>query len=165
MVKTKAVIPGSFDPITNGHIDIIERSSDRFDELHVCVLRNMKKSGTFTVEERIAMIKESVAHLPNVHVHSFGGLLVDFCDKIGATTIIRGLRAVSDFEYELRLTSMNKKLNSRVETLYMMSSTEYSFISSSVVKEVAQYDADISEFVPKHVEKALLAKFNQSNNE
>lgn len=165
MVKTKAVIPGSFDPITNGHIDIIERSSDRFDELHVCVLRNMKKSGTFSVEERIAMIKESVAHLPNVHVHSFGGLLVDFCDKIGATTIIRGLRAVSDFEYELRLTSMNKKLNSRVETLYMMSSTEYSFISSSVVKEVAQYDADISEFVPKHVEKALLAKFNQSNNE
>ncbi|MCS4486749.1 pantetheine-phosphate adenylyltransferase [Staphylococcus americanisciuri] len=164
MVNTKAVIPGSFDPITNGHIDIIERSSDRFDELHVCVLRNMKKSGTFTVDERIAMIRDSVAHLPNVHVHSFGGLLVDFCDKIGATTIIRGLRAVSDFEYELRLTSMNKKLNHRVETLYMMSSTEYSFLSSSVVKEVAQYDADISEFVPKHVETALLAKFQQSKD-
>ncbi|UXR78990.1 MULTISPECIES: pantetheine-phosphate adenylyltransferase [unclassified Staphylococcus] len=162
MVNTKAVIPGSFDPITYGHIDIIERSSDRFDELHVCVLRNMKKSGTFSVEERIQMIKDSVSHLPNVHVHSFSGLLVDFCDKIGATTIIRGLRAVSDFEYELRLTSMNKKLNSRVETLYMMSSTEYSFISSSVVKEVAQYDANISEFVPKNVEKALLAKFQQS---
>ncbi|AVQ32751.1 pantetheine-phosphate adenylyltransferase [Staphylococcus muscae] len=162
MVNTKAVIPGSFDPITYGHIDIIERSSDRFDELHVCVLRNMKKSGTFSVEERIQMIQDSVSHLPNVHVHSFSGLLVDFCDKIGATTIIRGLRAVSDFEYELRLTSMNKKLNSRVETLYMMSSTEYSFISSSVVKEVAQYDANISEFVPKNVEKALLAKFQQS---
>lgn len=161
MVKTKAVIPGSFDPITYGHIDIIERSSDRFDELHVCILRNMKKSGTFSVEERIKMIEDSVAHLPNVKVHSFSGLLVDFCDKIGANTIIRGLRAVSDFEYELRLTSMNKKLNSRVETLYMMSSTEYSFISSSVVKEVAQYHADISEFVPEHVEKALLAKFQQ----
>ncbi|QLK85765.1 pantetheine-phosphate adenylyltransferase [Staphylococcus sp. 17KM0847] len=161
MVNTKAVIPGSFDPITNGHIDIIERSSDRFDELHVCVLRNMKKSGTFSVEERIDLIKDSVAHLPNVHVHSFGGLLVDFCDKIGATTIIRGLRAVSDFEYELRLTSMNKKLNNKVETLYMMTSTEYSFLSSSVVKEVAQYDANISEFVPQHVEKALVAKYKK----
>ena len=164
MVNTKAVIPGSFDPITNGHIDIIERSSDRFDELHVCVLRNTKKTGTFTVNERIEMIKASVAHLPNVHVHSFNGLLVDFCDKIGATTIIRGLRAVSDFEYELRLTSMNKKLNSRVETLYMMSSPENSFLSSSIVKEVAQYDANISEFVPKHVETALLEKFNQSTD-
>ena len=109
MTKTKAVIPGSFDPITYGHLDIIERSSDRFDELH--------------------------------------------------KTIIRGLRAVSDFEYELRLTSMNKKLNSNVETMYMMTSTNYSFISSSVVKEVAQYKADISDFVPRHVERALKEKF------
>ncbi|ANQ88623.1 TPA: pantetheine-phosphate adenylyltransferase [Staphylococcus pseudintermedius] len=159
MVNTKAVIPGSFDPITKGHIDIVERSADRFDELHVCVLRNSSKKGTFTVEERLELIEKSVAHLPNVYVHSFSGLLVDFCDEIGATTIIRGLRAVSDFEYELRITSMNKKLNDKVETLYMMSSTNYSFISSSMVKEVAQYDADISEFVPKHVEEALLKKF------
>ncbi|MBI5974497.1 pantetheine-phosphate adenylyltransferase [Staphylococcus canis] len=164
MVNTKAVIPGSFDPITNGHIDIIERSADRFDELLVCVLRNSNKKGTFTPEERIKLIKDSVAHLPNVSVHSFGGLLVDFCDKMGATTIIRGLRAVSDFEYELRLTSMNKKLNEKVETLYMMTSTDYSFISSSVVKEVAQYDADISEFVPPNVEKALLQKFKHLNS-
>ncbi|KFE41901.1 pantetheine-phosphate adenylyltransferase [Staphylococcus agnetis] len=159
MANTKAVIPGSFDPITYGHIDIIERSAERFEELHICVLRNSNKKGTFTSEERIALIEASVSHLDNVYVHSYGGLLVAFCDAIGATTIIRGLRAVSDFEYELRLTSMNRKLNPKVETLYMMTSTDYSFISSSVVKEVAQYDANISEFVPKPVEEALIKKF------
>ena len=121
MEHTIAVIPGSFDPITYGHLDIIERSTDRFDEIHVCVLKNSKKEGTFSLEERI--------------------------------------RAVSDFEYELRLTSMNKKLNNEIETLYMMSSTNYSFISSSIVKEVAAYRADISEFVPPYVEKALKKKF------
>ncbi|PTG92593.1 pantetheine-phosphate adenylyltransferase [Staphylococcus chromogenes] len=163
MANTKAVIPGSFDPITYGHIDIIERSAERFEELHICVLRNSSKKGTFTTDERIALIEASVEHLDNVYVHSYGGLLVDFCEKIGATTIIRGLRAVSDFEYELRLTSMNRKLNPNVETLYMMTSTDYSFISSSVVKEVAQYDADISEFVPKPVEEALLKKFKIEN--
>ena len=102
MSRTKAVIPGSFDPITYGHIDIIDRSADRFDELHICVLRNSSKAGTFTVEERIDLIEASVKHLDNVTVHHFDGLLVDFCDQIGAQTIIRGLRAVSDFEYELR---------------------------------------------------------------
>ncbi|MCD8914512.1 pantetheine-phosphate adenylyltransferase [Staphylococcus simulans] len=161
MAETKAVIPGSFDPITYGHVDIIERVAQRFDEIHICVLKNSNKSGTFTVEERIALIEASVANIPNVQVHQFNGLLVDFCDQIGAKTIIRGLRAVSDFEYELRLTSMNKKLNSDVETLYMMTSTNYSFISSSVVKEVAQYKADISEFVPPPVERALREKFGK----
>ena len=139
MTESKAVIPGSFDPITYGHVDIIERVAQRFDEIHICVLKNSNKEGTFTVEERMALIEASVADIPNVEVHQFNGLLVDFCDEVGAKTIIRGLRAVSDFEYELRLTSMNKKLNSDVETLYMMTSTNYSFISSSVVKEVAQY--------------------------
>lgn len=161
MGHTKAVIPGSFDPITYGHLDIIERSSGRFDEIHICVLKNSNKEGAFTVEERKDLIKESVKHLPNVQVHHFNGLLVDFCDEIGAQTIIRGLRAVSDFEYELRLTSMNKKLNSNVETMYMMTSTNYSFISSSVVKEVAQYKANISDFVPPNVEKALKEKYNK----
>ncbi|WP_251516177.1 MULTISPECIES: pantetheine-phosphate adenylyltransferase [Staphylococcus] len=160
MSTTKAVIPGSFDPITYGHIDIIDRSANRFDELHVCVLRNSSKSGTFSVEERIELIEESVKHLDNVTVHHFNGLLVDFCNEIGAETIIRGLRAVSDFEYELRLTSMNKKLNHDVETMYMMTSTNYSFISSSIVKEVAAYKADVSNFVPPHVAKALDKKFN-----
>lgn len=161
MTITKAVIPGSFDPITYGHIDIIERSADRFDEIHICVLKNSSKSGTFSVDERIELIKESVKHLTNVVVHEFSGLLVDFCDEIGAKTIIRGLRAVSDFEYELRLTSMNKKLNSDVETFYMMTSTNYSFISSSVVKEVAAYKANVSDFVPEHVAKALNEKFKK----
>ncbi|MQH99115.1 pantetheine-phosphate adenylyltransferase, partial [Escherichia coli] len=110
---------------------------------------------TFSLEERMDLIEQSVKRLPNVKVHQFGGLLVDYCVQVGAKTIIRGLRAVSDFEYELRLTSMNKKLNNEIETLYMMSSTNYSFISSSIVKEVAAYRADISEFVPPYVEKAL----------
>lgn len=161
MTTTKAVIPGSFDPITFGHLDIIERSTDRFDEIHICVLKNSSKAGTFSVDERMALIEESVKGLDNVTVHTFSGLLVDFCDEIGAQTIIRGLRAVSDFEYELRLTSMNKKLNSDVETLYMMTSTNYSFISSSVVKEVAAYKADVSDFVPEHVAKALNEKFKK----
>lgn len=160
MSKTRAVIPGSFDPITYGHLDIIERSADRFDEIHVCVLKNSSKGGTFDSEERITLIEESVKHLPNIQVHHFNGLLVDFCDQVGAKTIIRGLRAVSDFEYELRLTSMNKKLNSNIETMYMMTSANYSFISSSIVKEVAAYQADISPFVPPHVERALKKKFN-----
>ena len=106
------------------------------------------------------LIRGSVEHLSNVKVHHFNGLLVDFCNQVGAKTIIRGLRAVSDFEYELRLTSMNKKLNSNVETMYMMTSANYSFISSSIVKEVAAYKADISAFVPPNVEKALKEKFN-----
>ncbi|ASE35828.1 MULTISPECIES: pantetheine-phosphate adenylyltransferase [Staphylococcus] len=161
MTLTKAVIPGSFDPITYGHIDIIQRSATRFDEIHVCVLKNSSKSGLFSLDERIELIEESVKDLDNVQVHNFNGLLVDFCTKIGAQTIIRGLRAVSDFEYELRLTSMNKKLNDEVETMYMMTSTNYSFISSSVVKEVAQYKANVSDFVPEHVERALNDKFRK----
>ncbi|MDU3968921.1 MAG: adenylyltransferase/cytidyltransferase family protein [Staphylococcus epidermidis] len=136
MSKTRAVIPGSFDPITYGHLDIIERSADRFDEIHVCVLKNSSKGGTFDSEERMALIEESVKHLPNIQVHHFNGLL------------------------ELRLTSMNKKLNSNIETMYMMTSANYSFISSSIVKEVAAYQADISPFVPPHVERALKKKFN-----
>ncbi|AGC90958.1 pantetheine-phosphate adenylyltransferase [Staphylococcus warneri] len=160
MNKTKAVIPGSFDPITYGHLDIIERSADRFDEIHVCVLKNSSKGGTFNLDERMDLIRGSVAHLSNVEVHHYNGLLVDFCKQVGAKTIIRGLRAVSDFEYELRLTSMNKKLNSDIETMYMMTSTNYSFISSSIVKEVAAYKADISEFVPPNVAKALKEKYH-----
>ncbi|WP_069724752.1 pantetheine-phosphate adenylyltransferase, partial [Staphylococcus aureus] len=101
MEHTIAVIPGSFDPITNGHLDIIERSTDRFDEIHVCVLKNSKIEGTFSLEERMDLIEQSVKHLPNVKVHHFSGLLVDYCEQVGAKTIIRGLRAVSDFEYEL----------------------------------------------------------------
>src|SRR5699024_8804890 len=124
-------------------------------------LKNSNKSGTFSIDERIELIEESVKHLNNVTVHHFNGLLVDFCDEIGPQTIIRGLRAVSDFEYELRRTSMNKKLNSNVETMYLMTSTNHSLTSARVVNEVAACQANVSDFVPEHVEKALNKKFKK----
>lgn len=164
MTKRIAVVPGSFDPITLGHIDIIKRSAKIFDEIHVSVLKNGSKKGLFSTEERVELIKEAVQDVPNIVVHSFHGLLVDFCEEINANTIVRGLRAVSDFEYEMQLTSMNKKLDDDIETLYMMTNNHYSFISSSVVKEVAQFDGDISEFVPENVNKALKEKIKNKES-
>lgn len=161
MNKTIAVVPGSFDPITLGHLDIIQRSSQLFDEVHVSVLNNSKKTGFFSIEERLTLIEEAVKDLPNVKVDYFSGLLIDFCERVGAKQIVRGLRAVSDFEYEMQLTSMNKKLNDDIETLYMMTNNQYSFISSSMVKEVAKYDGDVSSIVPKNVEKAIKEKYRQ----
>lgn len=161
MNKTIAVIPGSFDPITKGHLDIIQRSSELFDEIHVSVLNNAKKTGFFTIEERLELIEEAVKDISNVKVDYFSGLLVHYCEKVGAKQIVRGLRAVSDFEYEMQLTSMNKKLNDDIETLYMMTNNQYSFISSSMVKEVAKYDGDVSGIVPKNVEHALKEKYKQ----
>lgn len=161
MSKTIAVVPGSFDPITKGHLDIIQRSSELFDEIHVSVLNNAKKTGFFSIEERLALIEEAVKDIPNVKVDYFSGLLVHFCESVGAKQIVRGLRAVSDFEYEMQLTSMNKKLNDDIETLYMMTNNQYSFISSSMVKEVAKYDGDVSSIVPKNVELALKEKYKQ----
>lgn len=160
MAKRIAVVPGSFDPITLGHIDIVKRSSKIFDEVHVSVLKNTSKKSLFTTEERVSMIEEAVKDIPNVIVHSFHGLLVDFCKEINAKTIVRGLRAVSDFEYEMQLTSMNKKLDDNIETLYMMTNNNYSFISSSVVKEVAKFKRDVSEFVPSNVNQALKEKMD-----
>ncbi|MCD8788309.1 pantetheine-phosphate adenylyltransferase [Mammaliicoccus sciuri] len=164
MTKRIAVVPGSFDPITLGHIDIIKRSAKIFDEIHVSVLKNGSKKGLFSTEERVELIKEAVQDVPNIVVNSFHGLLVDFCKEINANTIVRGLRAVSDFEYEMQLTSMNKKLDDDIETLYMMTNNHYSFISSSVVKEVAQFDGDISEFVPENVNKALKEKIKNKES-
>lgn len=132
-----------------------------FDEIHVSVLNNAKKTGFFTIEERLALIEEAVKDIPNVKVDYFSGLLVHFCESVGAKQIVRGLRAVSDFEYEMQLTSMNKKLNDDIETLYMMTNNQYSFISSSMVKEVAKYDGDVSSIVPKNVELALKEKYKQ----
>ncbi|MFC3419789.1 pantetheine-phosphate adenylyltransferase [Salinicoccus hispanicus] len=155
-----AVCPGSFDPITYGHLDIIERTSKIFDNVYVSVLKNSSKEGLFSTEERVALIEEVTAHLPNVEVRSFNGLLIDFCEEVGAEAIVRGLRAVSDFEYEMQLTSMNRKLNSSIETIYMMTNNNYSFISSSIVKEVAKYGGKIEDLVPPLVEDALKQKFN-----
>lgn len=156
-----AVIPGTFDPITNGHLDIIERAAKIFDVLYVAVLNNSSKKPLFTVEERMEMIKQITAHLPNVAVESASGLTVDYAAKRGATAIVRGLRAVSDFEYEMQIASMNRTLNAEIETFFVMTNTKYSFLSSSMVKEVAQYKGDISELVPEMVNRAIQVKFNK----
>ncbi|MBM7586715.1 pantetheine-phosphate adenylyltransferase [Bacillus pakistanensis] len=154
-----AVCPGSFDPITYGHLDIISRGAKVFDNLYIVVLNNSSKNPLFSVEERIQLIQEVTKDIPNVVVDSFQGLLVDYAKNVGADAIIRGLRAVSDFEYEMQITSMNRVLNEEIETFFIMTNNQYSFLSSSIVKEVAKYDGDISELVPKAVEDALKDKF------
>ncbi|CAM2362283.1 pantetheine-phosphate adenylyltransferase [Listeria seeligeri] len=161
MEEKIAVIPGTFDPITNGHLDIIERAAKIFDVLYVSVLNNSSKKPLFNVEERMEMIKQVTAHLPNVQVESASGLTVDYAAMRGATAIVRGLRAVSDFEYEMQIASMNRTLNATIETFFVMTNTKYSFLSSSMVKEVAQYQGDISELVPDIVNQAIQAKFNK----
>ncbi|EPD52902.1 pantetheine-phosphate adenylyltransferase [Paenisporosarcina sp. FSL H8-0542] len=154
-----AVVPGSFDPVTFGHLDIIKRGASVFDEIHVVVLNNSSKKPLFTIEERMALISEVTATLPNVRVDSFSGLLVEYAKSVNAHAIVRGLRAVSDFEYEMQITSMNRVLNDNIETFFIMTNNQYSFLSSSIVKEVAKYGGDISELVPKPVEEALKMKF------
>ncbi|MDB98195.1 pantetheine-phosphate adenylyltransferase [Listeria monocytogenes] len=154
-----AVIPGTFDPITNGHLDIIERAAKIFDVLYVSVLNNSSKKPLFTIEERMEMIRQVTAHLPNVQVESASGLTVDYAATRGATAIVRGLRAVGDFEYEMQIASMNRTLNAEIETFFIMTNTKYSFLSSSMVKEVAQYQGDISELVPEIVNEQVQAKF------
>lgn len=155
-----AVVPGSFDPITMGHLDIIKRASKIFDEVKVVVMNNSSKNPLFNVEERKALIAEVTASIPNVKVESFGGLLIDYAVEVEANAIVRGLRAVSDFEYEMQITSMNRFLNENIETLFMVSNNQYSFLSSSIVKEVAKYSGNISGLVPEAVEKALKQKFD-----
>jgi pantetheine-phosphate adenylyltransferase len=158
MSKT-AVYPGSFDPITNGHVDIIERAAQVFDRVIVAVAHNRKKQGLFTVEERIEMIAEACAHLPNVAVAQFEGLTADFVRERQATVLVRGLRAISDFEFELQMALMNKTLNPDVETMFMMTSVEWSFLSSSVVREVASFGGSVEGLVPPRVAERLRAKF------
>jgi pantetheine-phosphate adenylyltransferase len=154
-----AVCPGSFDPITYGHLDIIRRGAKVFEKVYVVVLNNSSKHPLFTVEERINLIKEVTKEIPNVSVDQFSGLLVDYAKSVKATAILRGLRAVSDFEYEMQITSMNRYLNDHVETFFMMTNNQYSFLSSSIVKEVAQYNGDISALVPPIVEQEMRKKF------
>jgi pantetheine-phosphate adenylyltransferase len=154
----RAVAPGSFDPITLGHIDVIERASPLFDEVIIAVLVNSSKSGMFTIEERITLIKESVAQFPNVKVDSWSGLLVDYCEQNKITAIIKGLRAISDFDYELQMSQMNFQLKG-VETFFMATKPDYSFLSSSLVKEIAKYGGDVSSWVPANVLKALKSRF------
>lgn len=143
-----AVYPGSFDPITKGHLDIIIRGSKLFDRLIVAVLKNQSKKSMFSIDERVDMLKQIARDIPNVEVDMFSGLLVDYCKDRKVNAIIRGLRAISDFEYELQMAQMNRQLNQEVETIFLTTSTQYSFLSSSLVKEVASLNGDISEFVP-----------------
>jgi len=157
----KAIYPGSFDPVTNGHLDIIERAARTFDELIVAVAVNKEKQPLFSFEERVQLLRETCGHLENVQVDYFNGLTVDYVESKGATVIIRSLRAVSDFEYELQMALTNKRLNDRIETLFMMTSAEYSFLSSSIVKELAELGAPLTGLVPKVVEDRLVAVFKQ----
>ncbi len=161
MKRKIAIVPGSFDPITYGHIDIIKRSAQLFDEVIVAILVNPDKKYLFTLEEREEMINESIKDFNNVKVDSFSGLLVNYAKKVNSTVIVRGLRAVSDFEYEMQLTFMNKALDDNIETFYMMANKQYSFISSSIVKGVSGFGADLSKFVPKHVEERLEKKMKE----
>jgi pantetheine-phosphate adenylyltransferase len=153
-----AVYPGSFDPLTNGHLDIIRRGVEVFDRLVVAIAENSRKSSLFTVEERLEITREVLADLPRVEVDTFEGLTVEYAVKRGAVAILRGLRAVADFEYELQMANMNRKLTHSVETLFMMTSEKYFFVSSQNVKEVAQFGGDISELVPQLVVARLAAK-------
>lgn len=163
-MATIAVCPGSFDPLTYGHLDIITRGAKIFDVVYVSILNNSSKNPLFTVEERLELIKEVTKNIPNVKVDSFNGLLVDYAKSRGAKVIIRGLRAVSDFEYEMQITAMNRHLDDEIETLFMMTKVQNSFLSSSIVKEVAKYHGNISELVPPPVEEALKKKFRAINH-
>lgn len=155
-----AVCPGSFDPVTNGHLDIIKRGSNVFDTLYVVVLNNSSKNPLFTVQERIELLKQVTESIPNVVVESYSGLLMEYAKQKQASAILRGLRAVSDFEYEMQITSVNRVLDKEIETLFMMTNNQYSFLSSSIVKEVAKYGGNISELVPPVVKEALSKKFS-----
>lgn len=146
-----AVYPGSFDPCTNGHLDIIDRSSKLFDKVVVAVLTNSSKRPTFTVDERISLLKSAAADYKNVEICSFSGLLVDFLRETGATVVIKGIRAVSDFEYEFQMALTNKALYPAVETLFLHAASEYMFLSSSVVKEVARYGGSLKGLVPENL--------------
>ncbi len=158
----RAIYPGSFDPLTLGHLDMIERSAKIVDELVVGVLNNSAKNSLFSLDERVSMIKEMTESMPNVTVASFDGLLVDYMKEINATIIVRGLRAVTDFEYELQIAQTNHVENPEVETIFLTTSLQYSYLSSTIVKEFASYGGDISKFVPARFIDRIYEKYHIS---
>ncbi len=160
MKKKLAIYPGTFDPITNGHIDLIERGLRIFDELIVAVAPSARKSPFFDLKERMAMIRDAIKEHKNVKVEAFHGLLVDYVRERKGVAVIRGLRAVSDFEYEMQIALMNRRIDMSIETVFLMPSEEYSFLSSTIVKEVASFGGSVSGLVPEAVEIALREKFN-----
>ena len=155
----RAIYPGSFDPITNGHLDVIQRASRLFDEVLVAVAENEQKQPLFTVEERSVLLKRAVAELPNVRVTTFKGLLVDLVRETGAVAVVRGLRAVSDFEFEFQMALMNRKMEPGFETMFLMPKEEYTYLSSRIVKEIARLNGDVDKFVPAYIAEALRLKF------
>jgi pantetheine-phosphate adenylyltransferase len=158
-MKRKAIYPGSFDPITNGHLDVLQRAVGLFDELVIAVARDNAKSSLFTIEERVALVEEAVQSVPRVRVVPFEGLLVDFAAKEQAVALVRGLRAVSDFEFEFQLALMNRKLSPTLETVFLMPREELTYISSRLVKEIGRLGGNIDLFVPPNVAKALRQRF------
>jgi pantetheine-phosphate adenylyltransferase len=153
-----AVYPGSFDPLTNGHLDVVQRAAKLFDRVIVAVAENEGKNPLFSLRERHELVLSAVRHLANVEVDMFSGLLVDYVERRSGCAIVRGLRAVSDFEFEFQLALMNRKLNERVETIFMMPKDTYTFLSSRIVKEIARLGGELTDFVPPHVRDALIAR-------
>ena len=153
------IYPGSFDPVTFGHLDIILRSSKMFDLLIIAVLNNSVKKPLFSEDERVDLIRQVIKNMRNISVESFDGLLIDFATKKNASTIVRGLRAVSDFEYELQIAQTNHKMNPEIDTVFLTTSLDYSYLSSSIVREIASYNGDISNFVPREIIPSIYAKY------
>lgn len=158
----RALTPGTFDPITSGHLEIINRASRIFDEVIVAVAASPKKKPLFSLDERVALAREALKDMPNVRVEPFCGLLVDFAQQMQAPVAVKGLRAITDFEYEFQQTALNYQLDPRLETIFIMSSPEYMYLSSSVVREIASFHGDVTQFVPACVSRALQEKFAES---
>jgi pantetheine-phosphate adenylyltransferase len=157
----KALYPGSFDPLTNGHLDVIKRASNIFDELEVVIMTNPNKLFTFSVEERITMIKSIITKFPNVTVSAQTGLTVDYATSVNATVLVRGIRAVMDYEYELQQATANMILNPKIETIFLLTHPQWSFLSSSVVKQIALNKGDLSGFIPPEIKDVIVNKYNQ----
>jgi pantetheine-phosphate adenylyltransferase len=153
-----AIYPGSFDPLTNGHLDVVQRAAKLFDRVIVAVAKNDSKRPLFTLAKRLELVRTAVSHLPHVEADSFDNLLIEYVEQQKAQAVVRGLRAVSDFEFEFQLALMNRKLNEHIETIFMMPKDTYTFLSSRIVKEIAALGGDVSPFVPPHVKAALLEK-------
>ncbi len=163
-MKRVAIYPGSFDPVTNGHIDIVRRGRRLFDEIIVAILHNPGKQGLFSIEERMFMLKESLKGISGLSFDTWSGLLVDYAQQIGANAILRGMRAVSDFEYEFQLALMNRKLNRHIQTVFLMTGLRWIFTSSSIIKEAAQFGGDITDMVPPVVNRKIIEKFKSRSN-
>jgi len=161
-MKRTAIYPGSFDPLTNGHLDVIQRAAKLFDRVIVAVAENESKHPLFTLAERVALVKKAVTKLPNVETDSFSSLLVEYVAAQKAQAIVRGLRAVSDFEFEFQLALMNRKLDEKIETIFMMPKDTYTFLSSRIIKEIARLGGDVRSFVPPNVQVALKKKLKRN---